>query len=335
MRKTLLAFSLLCSTAASAQTIATFEGMPLSGTDSFYVNYTSPGQDVGYDDGLAHFPCVFDTGFGSAYQSYGFVYSRKTDSATGGFANQYTAKAGKGANGSQKYIVGYGTYNKIILKNNAIGKYVSGVYVTNNSYAYNSMRDGDAFARKFGDTTGTHSGLPQGTVPDFFKLIIRGYKSGALAPDSVVFYLADFRGPGSSDYIINDWRWVPLSSLGKIDSLELTLHSSDVGSFGMNTPAYFCLDDFTTNEDNISVPQSPQLAAAKVYPNPARNELFVALKDRNAQQISVLDLSGRTVLSRTVQQETEVLDLGTLRPGVYMLRIDGDGRSASSRFVKQ
>lgn len=336
MRRTLLALSLFCSAAATAQTVADFEALPLTGTDSFYVNYTSPGQDVGFDNGLAHFPCVFDTSGGFDFLSYGFVYSRKTDSATGGFTNQYTAKAGKGVDGSTKYAVAFGVTNKVILKNAAVGQHVSGVYLTNNSYAYNTIRDGDNFSRKFGDTTGTGSGLPQGTVPDFFKIVIRGYRSGALTTDSVEFFLADYRAPGTAnDYIIRDWRWVPLGSLGKIDSLQFVLSSSDNGQFGMNTPAYFCIDNFTTNEDNISVPQSPALAAAKVYPNPAVGQLFVELKDKGAQQIRIMDLSGRTVLSRRVAQATEVLDISALQPGIYMLQIDGTGRSATSRFVKK
>lgn len=336
MRQTLLAFSLFCSAAATAQTVADFEALPLTGTDSFYVNYTSPGQDVGFDNGLAHFPCVFDTSGGFNFLSYGFVYSRKKDSTTSGFANQYSAKAGKGVDGSEKYAVAFGTVNKIILKNAAVGQHVSGVYLTNNTYAHNSMRDGDNFSRKFGDTTGTSSGLPQGTVPDFFKVVIRGYRSGALTTDSVEFFLADYRAPGTAnDYIIRDWRWVPLGSLGKIDSLQFVLSSSDNGQFGMNTPAYFCIDNFTTNETNVSVPQSPAAVAAKVYPNPAVSRLFVELQDNQVQHIRITDLSGRVVLSRPVTQRTEALDIAALQPGVYILQLDGAGRSAASRFVKK
>jgi hypothetical protein len=38
-----------------------------------------------------------------------------------------------------------------------------GVYVTNTTYAYNSMRDGDMFAKKFGG--------PTGNDPDWYKLL--------------------------------------------------------------------------------------------------------------------------------------------------------------------
>ena len=57
------------------------------------------------------------------------------------------------------------------------------------------------------------------------------------------FYLADYRSTDSAhDYIVDDWTWVDLSGLGTVDRIEFTLSSSDVGSFGMNTPAYFAMD---------------------------------------------------------------------------------------------
>ena len=47
----------------------------------------------------------------------------------------------------------------------------------------------------------------------------------------VEFYLADFRSAEDSlDYIVNDWRWIDLSNLGNVDSLQFTMNSSDVRS---------------------------------------------------------------------------------------------------------
>src|SRR6202000_1879968 len=105
--------------------------------------YSNPGQDVGFFNGLAFFPCVYDTAYGG-YWSYGFAYSNMTDSVTSGFGNQYSAKTTKGYAGSAKYVVAY-VSNPVTfapqmtmqLTGAAVGKPVSGFYVTNNTYAYN------------------------------------------------------------------------------------------------------------------------------------------------------------------------------------------------------
>jgi len=61
----------------------------------------------------------------------------------------------------------------------------------------------------------------------------------------VEFYLADFQFTDNAfDYILDGWTWVDLSSLGSaVKTLEFALSSSDTGMWGMNTPAYFALDN--------------------------------------------------------------------------------------------
>ncbi len=318
--------------AIKAQTVSTFEALTLAGTDTAYINYSDPSADVGFTDGLVYFPCVYDTGFGTGYWSYGFAYSNMTDSVTSGYMNQYSAKTAIGYSGSAKYAVAYGTDNSVKLQGIAAGQPVSGFYITNNTYAYNSMRDGDTYAKKFGDTTGTGITTGQGTAPDWFKLDIYGYRLGVRQPDSVTFYLADFRGASSADYIVNTWQWVNLMPLGHVDSISFKLSSSD-NSFGfMNTPAYFCIDNFTTHESSVGV-AATQAVAAKVYPNPATDVLYIDLADDNTQTISVVDMKGSVVYTQNVSAKHIEVNTSSLPAGVYVLRLDG-AQKASMRFVK-
>jgi hypothetical protein len=60
----------------------------------------------------------------------------------------------------------------------------------------------------------------------------------------VDFYLADYRS--DEDYIINAWTWVDLTGLGAVYGLEFSLSSSDNSDYGMNTPAYFAMDNLET-----------------------------------------------------------------------------------------
>ena len=42
---------------------------------------------------------------------------------------------------------------------------------------------------------------------------------------------------------MKDWEKVNLSAMCKVDSVAFSFSSSDNGDFGMNTPAYVCIDN--------------------------------------------------------------------------------------------
>jgi hypothetical protein len=337
MRKHLLLLLAAFPIAAGAQTVADFETPVLPKPDTFFMRFDMPKQDIGINSGLAHFPLFADTAFGFKFWSGGITYSSMRDSISGGQGNQYSARPGGGAHGSAQYGVSYGEINKVILLPPARGRSVAGFYATNGTYAYNSIKSGDAFSRKFGDTTGTHSGLPQGSYPDYFKLVVRGYSAGVLQPDTVEFYLADYRNPDSAkDYIVKDWRWVSLTKLGGVDSLQFRLYSSDTGAFGINTPLYFCLDDFTTN-DGVGVHTTPSPIIAKVFPNPAQDVLHIALTaGSDVERLALFDMSGKLLFSKEILGQETQIDMRSMPAGNYILQLQGaQGQVATQHICKQ
>lgn len=314
------------ATAVQAQTVADFDTLSLSGIDTFYVNYSDPGNNVGFDDGLAHFECVYDTLWGGTWVS-GFAYSNKTDISDSSYNNLYTAAPGKGYSNSANYLsVSAFSPVKIRLIGKAIGQPVKGFYATNLVYAYKEMTT-QGFSKKFG-------GVPN-TEPDWFKITIKGYLNGSLKTDTVDFYLADFRNPDSTkDYVLHSWEWVDLLPLGPVDSLELSLNSTDTaGGFGMNNPAYFAMDNFVT-EETSGIGNAPVVYAAKVYPNPATDMLVVELNDKTIEYVMVTDAAGRLV-ARMAAEDKLTLNLSTYTPGVYLLTMQGENGMATARFVKQ
>jgi len=171
----------------------------------------------------------------------GFAYSNTTDTSTPGYENQYSAVAEGGAQGSEIYGVGYyGTFYEnppptVTFNNTDEGYTVSGLYVTNATYTYLAISEGDAVSKVFGG--------PDGDDPDWFLLKIHGLNMEGEIKSTVEFYLADFRFEDNvDDFIVQDWTWVDLTSLGPITGLQFTLSSSDMGDYGMNTPAYFAID---------------------------------------------------------------------------------------------
>jgi hypothetical protein len=216
--------------------LATFDDLPLNGAD-FYNGADLAG---GFTDGGMHFNTDHNPTFGNWA---GFAYSKVNDTTTAGFGNQYaTWTPGTGAEASGQYGVVFADpngFNVPPVLTLQLPARVAGMYINNATYPALSMRDGDSFAKKFGGASGDD--------PDFFKLTIRGQDAGASNTGAVDFYLADYRfADNAFDHIVDEWTWVDLRGLGPdVKTLHFDLASSDVGQFGVNTPAYFTIDHVT------------------------------------------------------------------------------------------
>ena len=205
--------------------------------------------ETGFISGDAYFP------HNSGDWSWdGFVYSNETDTTTPGFMNQFSVITGGGIEGSSNYSIAGISLDWASVTYDLIPQSVSfdestevsGAYFTNTTYVALDMQNGSGFSKKFG-------GL-DGTDPDYLRLIISGFDQYDDYTGTVVFYLADFRSADSNkDYIVDQWTWVDLSSLGPVVNIEFTMESSDTGMFGMNTPAYFAIDNLTTASGPIDV----------------------------------------------------------------------------------
>lgn len=181
-----------------------------------------------------------------------FTVSNQTNTTVGGWQNSGSAITAGGVSNGQ-YAVGFVGGGLQLEFAAPEGVALGGLYVTNTTYAALSMRDGDAFAKRFGGEGGTD--------PDWFALTIRGLGSGDVQLGEAEVMLADFRFSDSAmDYIVQDWLYVDLSGFGEgVKALSFELNSSDVGAFGMNTPAYFALD----NLSYTAVPE-PRLAVLAI-----------------------------------------------------------------------
>lgn len=319
-RLTTLVFALFFAKMLFAQTVAGFENFNLP--PNTFLNDAGAASE--FSSGNISLPNNYDPDWMS-WDGWGI--SNRTDNTTPGFLNESSAIAGGGAEGSATYAVSYVLSASILrLENRGT---VNGLFVTNNTYAWFSMKDGDAFAKKFGGITGND--------PDFFLLTVKKYLDGQLGADSVNFYLADYRfANNAQDYIVDDWTWLDLSSLGNADSLRFTLSSSDVGAFGMNTPAYFCVDNVTTT-DLVSSKNSLAFdLPMEVFPNPATDFLSVRLPQENeASFAQIFDLQGKVVFEKTISGVQNGLDVRSLPPGIYLLRVQQGGKIGLGKFVKE
>jgi hypothetical protein len=315
----LFLFLSLTEMIVSAQ-VADFDNQTLA-PESYWA-----GQDGSADffiDSEIFFPTSWDTSFGGYWLS-GWAYSNMTDTETSGYENQYSAKTGAGYNNSMNYALALG--DGYFKPSENIWEYfaLTQLKITNSTYAFNSMRDGDFFAKKFGG--------PTGNDPDYFRVIFKGFNQGTQVGEDVVIYLADFRfEDNTQDYIVDEWINVNLSGMGYTDSIAYFFESSDVGEFGINTPKYFCADHF---EYNLLVNQidGNKASPISISPNPAANFIRINSQDAGLLNYEIYNTGGQLIQTGSLSG-SEHIDLSAFHNGMYFLNLLSGTEFRSGRFI--
>lgn len=175
-------------------------------------------------------PWTFVNEYDQSYGSWnGFAFSTLNDTKTATFENQYSVFC---TETPSTFAV---AYYEAYMNNPAVFRVSDGqvrtlrsVEVCNATYPALTMRDGNAWSKKF-------------AAGDWFKVIFTGYDVYGKVSGTVEFYAADFRDGKS--YICSSWTKVDLSALGAVLKVEISMDSSDTGEWGINTPCYICLDN--------------------------------------------------------------------------------------------
>ncbi|MFZ4798381.1 MAG: DUF4465 domain-containing protein, partial [Bacteroidia bacterium] len=275
-----------------------------------------------YISGSAYFRSSYSVSPSYNYWSKGFAISNSNDSTTQGFTNLYSSANGKGYNKSANYAVSNGNNTLITAQGKGIadaGIIAKGIWINNGTYPYFSMLNGDGFAKKFGGTSGDEA--------DYFRVIIRGYLRNVKTTDSVIFYLADYRNSDNSkDYILKDWAYADLSKFGYVDSISFKLESTDNGQFGMNTPAFFCIDNFEYDY-KTGVNEIANQRSFSIYPNPSSSTINIDFNERFST-IKIIDIQGKMVL----QSNQKTIDINGLENGIYIVQIATENGILNSKF---
>ncbi|PWH85377.1 T9SS type A sorting domain-containing protein [Brumimicrobium oceani] len=301
-----LASALLAATTLNAQTTVDFEDLTLP-AESFYNGDDEAGEFV---SGGVTFGNEYVTAWGSWT---GFSYSNITDNTTPGYINQYSAIPGSGSNGSENYAVYYNADTLYLPGND--NNLVS-VNLTNNAYAYFSMKDGDAYGKQFGSANDAN-GDPDGTNgEDFFYVTIFNHDAAGNKTDSIDFYLADYRFPDNNDdYIVDTWETVDLSGFTNTNFLTFSFSSSDVGGIGVNTPQYFAMDNFVY-ESTVGV-DTYERADFAMYPNPAESTLNV---EGVTGDYKIFNSNG-SIVKEFNNFNVSTIDISDLTPGIYLVKV--------------
>lgn len=319
-----------------AQIIVDFENPILSADTSWFGQDQLTDGDTLYihDSGHAFFELNYNSGWGTFT---GFSISNMTDVITPGYGNQFSAITGEGGNSSAQYSVCYVTEfsnNRVFLTSAAYNFY--NVQVTNTTYAYQSMLNGDSFSKPFGADTNAQ-GVNDGTNgEDWFLLTIYALGTDSLKTgDSINFYLADYTFPsGTDDYIVDTWETIDLVSLysgNDILGLDFVLSSSDTsGGFGMNSPAYFAMDNLYIFEPGGIDEREKEFNFA--YPNPFDSDLTI--QTEIGDLIQLFDMNGRLIQEETAQSLFLTWNMSGLEKGLYLLMSQQKGIKRQQKVSK-
>lgn len=301
MKKIVVCLAICSAGLGFSQSVVTFEDLTLPPNS----HYTGSDLLGGFTSNGVFFENTYDSNFG--FWSGGFIYSNSNDTTTAGFTNDYSAITGAGANGGGNYAVNY--YGNIDFTS---PKVISSIAITNTTFAYLSMLNGDDFAKQFGDSLNANGENDGTNGEDFFRLRILGRDQNSNITDSVIVYLADYRfSDNTQDYILKEWLTVDLSPLGAIQFLEFELSSSDIGSWGMNTPAYFALDNLVYGDLTLEENKTQLI----VYPNPTTDFIYISQDQGTA---TLIDVNG-IELKQVDLAENKSISLAKFDAGTYFL----------------
>jgi len=230
--------SCIAAGSARGEVVVNFQDLAVPGSGYFNGNpgTLTPGQSVStpWSSGSVSFANTFGIdSYGDFNYEYwnGFAYSNVVNTTNPAFTNQYASYPGGGYQ-SSTYAVAYDEATVTL----PVPTVVAGFRIANTTYAALTMRDGDQY--------GFTEPLASGT--GWFATIATGKLAGATT-GTATFYLADLRG-ASPPGILATWAWFDLASLGTVDRIEFSFDGSDRHpTFGLNTPAYFAMDNLTVS----------------------------------------------------------------------------------------
>jgi hypothetical protein len=337
MKKTIflsaLLFTSICLNAQIFKT-ETFEGLT-SVIDSGQV-LNGKNSLKNYESEFASFQFDWDTSYGG-YWAKNWAASRViyNKEETSDFAKHlYAAKPGYGCQSPDYDFASHsGSENVFLVGQNNSGfrlmtpidgsLQVVQLRISNSTYAYNSMKFGDFVGKKF-----------SAADKDSFVLIITGF-SNEVKKFSKRVYLADYRFADSNkNFMLDTWQLVKFNQNETADSLSFTLVSSDNGQFGMNTPAFFVMDNVTVSEFTGSV-NKIATQVVRSYPNPATHSIQFQIPSADTK-IMIYQSNGMLCKLTQIQSNLDSVNIDDLSAGLYVVKMQNAlGQTFNTKFIKQ
>ena len=87
-------------------------------------------------------------------------------------------------------------------------------------------------------------------------------------------------------------------------------------------------------QECLGVNEVTSLNGVKLYPNPTAGIFTIELKNGKDKTISVLDVTGRLILTATEKNDLVKVDISSLSHGIYYVRIQSENATDVIKLVK-
>lgn len=221
----------MSSGAFAATSVTDFTDLTLPGAETYWNGSDGSG---GFTSGGAS----FNNNYNPTYFSWGgFAYSNVTDNTTPGWGNQYSSITGGGYAGSIYGVAYYDAYTPTVPTITlATETQCDGVWLTNDTYAYYSILNGDTFA----------GAISEG---GYYKVIVTGFDAAGTELGNCSAFLADYTSTDPAEhYIVDDWVYLNLSGLGEVKTLEFSFSATDG-----NWPTYAVVGELVPEPMSMSL----------------------------------------------------------------------------------
>jgi hypothetical protein len=195
--------------------------------------------------------------------------------------------------------------------------------------------EGVAFqAGRFNATTFTHFHMDiwtdGSTLNKSFNVKFSNWNNGAGEANAIEFSVTNANfltnpNPGWISLDIPLANFAPINGASRNDLVQFVI-SSDLGTI--------FYDNLYLHKNTVLGVAGFEAAKFKIYPNPATTELTIE-NNSTISGISIVNMLGQQVLSKTVTNSIEVVNVSNLQSGVYLLKVDSENGSSTQRFVKK
>lgn len=72
-----------------------------------------------------------------------------------------------------------------------------------------------------------------------------------------------------------------------------------------------------------------------IYPNPVKNELHIDMDSARDLNITIYDVSGKLVIVKNIQDQTNTIQLKSLAKGIYFVNVKSSEKSSTFKIVKE
>jgi hypothetical protein len=117
-----------------------------------------------------------------------------------------------------------------------------------------------------------------------------------------------------------------------------TLTPTQSGSYTVRVNIEGCVSPVSEAEAIVVVGLEDAAMGLAVYPNPASGTLYASLSPLPGQVVSSIEvqsLQGAKLIQVSTSQSTIELDIKALPTGLYLLKVEREGRHSVTKFVKQ